>query len=169
MDLVLEAITENLGVKHQVFRMLDTIAPASCIFVSNTSSLSIGKIASVTSRLDQFAGLHFFNPVPVMKLVELVRISETSQETLDSLTAYCERLGKHVINCKDTPGFVVNRLLVPYLMEAARLVERGDASAEDVDIAMKLGAGQFAVMCHGLIRSLPTVEEGSVVLPCRWS
>ncbi|XP_008575068.1 PREDICTED: hydroxyacyl-coenzyme A dehydrogenase, mitochondrial isoform X2 [Galeopterus variegatus] len=110
-DLVVEAIVENLEVKNELFKRLDKFAPEHTIFASNTSSLQITSMANATTRQDRFAGLHFFNPVPVMKLVE------------------------------DTPGFVVNRLLVPYLMEAVRLHERGDASKEDIDIAMKLGAG----------------------------
>ncbi|XP_050441625.1 hydroxyacyl-coenzyme A dehydrogenase, mitochondrial-like [Adelges cooleyi] len=140
-DLVLEAIVENLSIKHKLFQSIDSVAPAKTIFASNTSSLSIGEIASVTNRKDRFAGLHFFNPVPVMKLLEVVRIPETSDETYESLMAWAKAIGKTAITCKDTPGFVVNRLLVPLLAEAVRLMERGDASPRDIDIAMKLGAG----------------------------
>jgi len=140
-DLVVEAVVENMGLKQKLFKEYDAIAPAKTIFASNTSSLPISEIASVTSRLDRFGGLHFFNPVPVMKLLEVVRIPETSDETFDSMIAWGKAMKKTTVDCKDTPGFIVNRLLVPYLMEAVRMVERGDASARDVDIAMKLGAG----------------------------
>ncbi|XP_028260933.1 hydroxyacyl-coenzyme A dehydrogenase, mitochondrial [Parambassis ranga] len=140
-DLVLEAIVENLQVKQDLFSHLDKLAPAHTIFASNTSSLSISDIASSTSRLDRFGGLHFFNPVPMMKLVEVCGTSATSQETFDSLMNFSKELGKTPVSCKDTPGFIVNRLLVPYILEAYHLHERGHGSKEDVDIAMKLGAG----------------------------
>lgn len=140
-DLVLEAIVENLSIKHTLFKSIDDIAPAKTIFASNTSSLSISEIASVCKRKDRFAGLHFFNPVPVMKLLEVVRTQETSDETYENLMAWAKAIGKTAITCKDTPGFVVNRLLVPLMAEAIRMLERGDASPRDIDIAMKLGAG----------------------------
>lgn len=140
-DLVLEAIVENLQVKQGLFGGLDKVAPAHTIFASNTSSLPIADIASATGRLDRFGGLHFFNPVPVMRLVEVIGTSSTSQETFDSLLNFSKALGKTPVSCKDTPGFIVNRLLVPYMMEAIRLHERGHGSKEDIDIAMKLGAG----------------------------
>uniref|UniRef100_A0A7N8XV39 3-hydroxyacyl-CoA dehydrogenase n=1 Tax=Mastacembelus armatus TaxID=205130 RepID=A0A7N8XV39_9TELE len=140
-DLVVEAIVENLKIKQDLFATLDKLAPAHTIFASNTSSLSVSDIASSTSRLDRFGGLHFFNPVPMMKLVEVIGTSATSQETFDSLMSFSKVLGKTPVSCKDTPGFIVNRLLVPYTMEAIRLHERGHASKEDIDIAMKLGAG----------------------------
>lgn len=140
-DLVLEAIVENLQIKQGLFGGLDKVAPAHTIFASNTSSLPIADIASATGRLDRFGGLHFFNPVPVMRLVEVIGTSATSQETFDSLLNFSKALGKTPVSCKDTPGFIVNRLLVPYMMEAIRLHERGHGSKEDIDIAMKLGAG----------------------------
>lgn len=140
-DLVLEAIVENLSVKHKLFKSIDEIAPEKTIFASNTSSLSIAEIASVCKRKDRFAGLHFFNPVPVMKLLEVVKTPETSDETYNQLMAWAKAIGKTAITCKDTPGFVVNRLLIPLLAEAIRMMERGDASPRDIDIAMKLGAG----------------------------
>jgi len=140
-DLVIEAIVENLSTKQKLFSALDKVAPAHTIFASNTSSLSIADIASTSTRLDRFAGLHFFNPVPVMKLLEVVRIPETSEETYDSIVAWGNAIGKVTVQCKDTPGFIVNRLLVPYMGEAVRMLERGDASARDIDTAMKLGAG----------------------------
>jgi len=140
-DLVIEAIVENLEVKKKLFAELDTVAPVHTIFASNTSSLPIKDIAVSTNRLDRFGGLHFFNPVPVMKLVEVVRIPETSDETNEKLREFSKNLGKVSVQAKDTAGFIVNRLLVPYMMESVRMIERGDATAEDVDIAMKLGAG----------------------------
>lgn len=124
-DLVIEAIVEQLETKHKVFKSLDDAAPQKTIFASNTSSLSIGDIASGTNRKDRFGGLHFFNPVPVMKLLEVVRIPETSDETYNALMAFGKAMGKVCITCKDTPGFVVNRLLVPYVAEAIRMYERG--------------------------------------------
>lgn len=140
-DLVIEAIVEKMPVKHELFSRIDAAAQASAIFASNTSSLSISEIGSVTKREDRFGGLHFFNPVPMMKLLEVIRTEKTSEETYQQLMEFGKRMGKTCITCKDTPGFVVNRLLVPYMAEAVRLLERGDASARDIDIAMKLGAG----------------------------
>ncbi|XP_002730646.1 hydroxyacyl-coenzyme A dehydrogenase, mitochondrial-like [Saccoglossus kowalevskii] len=140
-DLVIEAIIENMGIKKKLFSELDKVAKESTIFASNTSSLSISEMAKVTKRPEKFGGLHFFNPVPMMKLVEVVRTSNTNDNTFDTLFDYCKKLGKVPVNCKDTPGFIVNRLLVPYMMEAVRMVERGDASPKDIDTGMKLGAG----------------------------
>jgi len=140
-DLVIEAIVENIEIKQKLFASLDAAAPAGVIFASNTSSLSIAEIASATKRQDRFGGLHFFNPVPMMKLLEVIRIPQTSDETNQKITDWGKAIGKTTIACKDTPGFVVNRLLVPTMMEAVRMLERGDASARDIDIGMKLGAG----------------------------
>lgn len=141
-DLVVEAIVENLEVKQKLFKEYDALAPAKTIFASNTSSLPIRDIAESTpDRLDRFGGLHFFNPVPVMKLLEVVKIPETSEETFQAMTNWGKAMGKATVTCKDTPGFIVNRLLVPYMMESVRMVERGDATPQDVDTAMKLGAG----------------------------
>jgi len=140
-DLLLESVIENIGLKQKLFKDYDAIAPAKTIFATNTSSLLVGEIAKVTNRLDRFGGLHFFNPVPVMKLLEVIRIPETSDETFNSMKAWGTSMKKVTVDCKDTPGFVVSRLLVPYIMEAIRLFERGDASAKDIDTAMKLGAG----------------------------
>ena len=141
VDLVIEAVVENLELKQKIFRQLDRLAPSKTLFASNTSSLPIKDIAVATQREDNFGGLHFFNPVPVMKLVEVVRTDQTSSETFKALETFGKALGKTTVACKDTPGFIVNRLLVPYLFEAIRLVERGDATPKDVDVAMKLGAG----------------------------
>ncbi|XP_045478491.1 hydroxyacyl-coenzyme A dehydrogenase, mitochondrial-like isoform X2 [Harmonia axyridis] len=140
-DLVVEAIVENTKVKQELFESLDSSAPQTAIFATNTSSLSGTEIASLTNRKDKFGGLHFFNPVPVMELVEVVKTEETSENTFKLLWDWANSLGKTCIECKDTPGFVVNRLLIPYLNEAIRMVERGDTSVEDIDLAMKLGAG----------------------------
>ncbi|KAH3872505.1 hydroxyacyl-coenzyme A dehydrogenase, mitochondrial-like [Dreissena polymorpha] len=140
-DLVIEAIVENLEVKKKLFASLDKAAPKHTIFASNTSSIPIKEIAVATKRMDKFGGLHYFNPVPVMKLLEVIRIPETSDDTFNKLLAFGKAMGKVTVNCKDTPGFIVNRLLVPYMMEAVRMVERGEATPQDVDTAMKLGAG----------------------------
>ncbi|TDL23148.1 hypothetical protein BD410DRAFT_170053 [Rickenella mellea] len=142
-DLVIEAIVENLKVKKELFERLDGMARPRCLFATNTSSLSVKEIASSTSedRRTRFGGLHFFNPVPQMKLVEVVRTDDTSAETYQSLMEVCAKMQKHAVTCKDTPGFIVNRLLIPYMAEAIRMLERGDATAEDIDAAMRLGAG----------------------------
>ncbi len=141
-DLVIEAIVEDIAVKQKLWASIDGAAPASTIFATNTSSLSVDDQAAVVpKRAANFAGLHFFSPVAMMKLVEVVRGASTSQAVLDDLFDYSKRVGKSPILCQDTKGFVVNRLLVPYMLEAFRLVERGVASIEDVDVGMKLGAG----------------------------
>lgn len=140
-DLVVEAIVENLNIKKELFSKIDAAAPPNTILASNTSSLSIGDIAAATQRQDKFVGLHFFNPVPVMKLLEVVKTDLTNPEVFSSVTTWGQEIGKTTVPCKDTPGFVVNRLLVPFLFEAVRMVERGDATTKDVDVAMKLGAG----------------------------
>ena len=125
-DLVVEAIIENIDLKHKLFKVLDENAPPTTLFASNTSSLSISEIASVTNRKDRFGGLHFFNPVPVMKLLEVIRIPETSDDTYKAFMEWGKSVGKTCITCKDTPGFVVNRLLIPYMSEAVRMYERGN-------------------------------------------
>jgi len=141
VDLVIEAATENLSIKHKIFASIDKAAPAHTIFASNTSSIQIKDICTAVNRTDRFAGLHFFNPVPVMKLLEVVRGPTTSDETFNALLDYGKDIGKTTVKCKDTPGFIVNRLLIPSIFEAIRLVERGDATLEDADTALKLGAG----------------------------
>ncbi|CAG8650471.1 7468_t:CDS:2 [Paraglomus occultum] len=140
-DLLVEAIVEKMDVKQKLFSQLDKIAKKSAIFASNTSSLTISEIAKATSREENFAGLHFFNPVPQMKLVEVIRTDKTSNDTYEKLMDVTKKMQKTPVTCKDTPGFIVNRLLVPYILESIRLVERGEATHEDVDTAMKLGAG----------------------------
>ncbi len=140
-DIVIEAAIENMEVKKAVFRDLDRITPSGAILVTNSSSLSSTELGSVTGRADRVAGLHFFNPVPVMKLVEIVRALETSDETMDDLRAFSEMLGKTVVVAKDTPGFIVNALLIPYLVDAVRMLENGIATREDIDTAIHLGLG----------------------------
>lgn len=140
-DLVVEAIIENIDEKKTLYRQLDEIVKKDAIFGSNTSSLSITEMGAATSRPDKFCGLHFFNPVPVMKLVEVVRTVVTSDATFETAKAFAEKLGKVVVSCNDSPGFVVNRLLVPYLLDAIRALEAGVANKEDIDSAMKLGCG----------------------------
>jgi 3-hydroxybutyryl-CoA dehydrogenase len=140
-DLIIEAIVENLDAKRDLYQQLDALCPPQTIFASNTSSLTIIEMAAVTNRPDRFAGLHFFNPVPVMKLVEVVRSIATSAETVATLKQFGATLGKTVVEAQDTPGFIVNRLLVPYLLDAVRVYEQGVASREDIDEGMKLGCG----------------------------
>lgn len=140
-DLICEAIIENIDEKIKLYGDLDAIVKKDAVFASNTSSLSITEMGAVTGRPDKFCGLHFFNPVPVMKLVEVVRTVATSVETFETAKAFGEKLGKVVVSCKDTPGFVVNRLLVPYLLDAIRALESGVATREDIDTGMKLGCG----------------------------
>jgi len=140
-DLVLEAIVENLEVKKETYRALDRICRAEAIFCSNTSSLTIMEMAAATQRPDRFAGLHFFNPVPVMRLVEVVRTIATSDETFSTVFEFAKSLGKEPIRTQDTPGFIVNRLLVPYLLDAVRALEEGVGTREDIDKAMELGCG----------------------------
>ena len=140
-DIVVEAIIENLDAKAELFRQLDTLCPDHTIFASNTSSLPVTDIAAATSRADRFIGLHFFNPVPVMKLVEVVRTIATSHETLDRALQFSRALNKVPITAKDNSGFVVNLLLVPYLLDAIRQLEHGVATVEDIDAAMTLGLG----------------------------
>jgi 3-hydroxyacyl-CoA dehydrogenase len=140
-DLVIEAIVENLDLKNALFAELGKICKKDALFASNTSSFPIAKMAAASGRPKQFVGLHFFNPVQLMKLVEVVRTQDTSEEVFASARAFGESCGKTPVACKDTPGFVVNRLLVPYLVQSLLLLERGDASASDIDTAMKLGCG----------------------------
>lgn len=138
-DLIVEAVTEDMALKKQVFAALDTICPPHTIIGSNTSCLCVTEMASVTRRGDKVLGLHFFNPVPVMKLLEIVRTILTDDETVAICCAFGESLGKTVVVAPDTPGFIVSRLLIPYLLNAIRAVENSVASVEDIDQAMKLG------------------------------
>lgn len=140
-DLVIEAIIENLTAKKEIFSELDKICKPETILASNTSSLPIGDLASVTKRRDRFVGLHFFNPVPVMKLVEVVKTLDTSDETYSAAFEFAKAVGKSPVKAKDTPGFIVNVLLIPYLLDAIRQYENGLASREDIDNGMMLGCG----------------------------
>jgi len=140
-DLVVEAIVENLDVKKALFAELGKLCKPETIFASNTSSFPIAAMAEASGRPSRFVGLHFFNPVQLMKLVEVVRTDKTDAAVFEAARAFGVACGKTAIACKDTPGFVVNRLLVPYMSQALLMLERGDASAEDIDIAMKLGTG----------------------------
>jgi 3-hydroxybutyryl-CoA dehydrogenase len=137
--IVLEAIIEKMDEKKRLFAELDGLCPPETLFASNTSSLSITEMASVTTRPERFLGLHFFNPVPVMQPVEMIRGLRTAEDTLARCRAFCEGLGKTVVACKDYPGFVVNLLLVPYLLDAVRALELGIATKEDIDTAVRLG------------------------------
>uniref|UniRef100_A0AC34FXP4 3-hydroxyacyl-CoA dehydrogenase n=1 Tax=Panagrolaimus sp. ES5 TaxID=591445 RepID=A0AC34FXP4_9BILA len=140
-DLIVEAIVENIDVKRKLFAEIEDAASSKALLATNTSSLRLCDIGANLKHKERFGGLHFFNPVPVMKLLEVVRFDPTSDETFESLVQYGKSVGKVTVACKDTPGFIVNRLLVPYSFEAFRLAERGDASMKDIDTAMKLGAG----------------------------
>ena len=140
-DLLIEAIVENLDEKAAAYRTLDGIVGDETIFVSNTSSLCITELAARTKRPDRFGGLHFFNPVPIMKLVEVIRALTTSDATYQTVFDFAASLGKEPITAPDRPGFIVNRLLVPYLLDAIRAYENGLGSLEDIDKGMKLGCG----------------------------
>jgi 3-hydroxybutyryl-CoA dehydrogenase len=140
-DLVIEAVVENLDEKRKVFAELDRVCKPSTIFASNTSSISISLQAEATKRADRFLGLHFMNPVPLMKLVEIVRPEAASAETYSVAKTFAESLGKVTVTAKDTPGFIVNLILVPYLCEAVRAFERGLATREDIDTGLELGCG----------------------------
>ena len=140
-DLVIEAVVENFDEKIKVFQELDRVCKPQTILASNTSSLSIGDMGAKTGRRDRFCGLHFFNPVPVMKLCEVVRTLDTSDATYQTAKSFAEACGKTVVTAKDRPGFIVNVLLIPYLLDAIRLYEDGGASREDIDNGMMLGCG----------------------------
>ena len=138
-DLVVEAATENTAIKFQLFKDLDELAPANCILASNTSSISITKIAAQTSRPDKVIGMHFMNPVPVMKLVEIINGYSTSKETTDAVVQMSASLGKVPVSCNDYPGFVANRILMPMINEAIIALHEGVAGVEEIDTIMKLG------------------------------
>lgn len=140
-DLVIEAIIENVEIKATLFRQLDELLAPDAIVCTNTSSLCVVELAAKTKRPNKIAGLHFFNPVPIMKLVEVVKTIATTQDTIDTLFDFAKKLGKEPILAQDTPGFVVNRLLIPYLLYAIRVYEQGLASKEDIDKGMRLGCG----------------------------
>lgn len=140
-DLVIEAIVEDLGAKKALFAELGKLCKKETIFASNTSSFPIGEMAEASGRPARFVGLHFFNPVQLMKLVEVVRTPKTDENVFAAARAFGEAVGKTPVACKDTPGFVVNRLLVPYMTQALQMLERGDATKEDIDAAMQYGCG----------------------------
>lgn len=140
-DLIIEAIVENVDAKVSLFQKLDDLLAPDAIICTNTSSLCVIELGAKTKRPNRVAGLHFFNPVPIMKLVEVVKTIATTQDVIDSLFAFARKLGKEPILAKDTPGFVVNRLLIPYLLYAIKVYEEGLASREDIDKGMKLGCG----------------------------
>lgn len=140
-DIIIEAVTEDIELKNSMFRTLDQVCAPHTIFASNTSSLTIADMAAATTRPERMVGLHFFNPVPVMKLVEVVRTIATSDDAFNTAFSFAKSLGKDPIVAKDTSGFVVNRLLVPYMLDAIRCLEQGLASTEDIDKGMTLGTG----------------------------
>jgi 3-hydroxybutyryl-CoA dehydrogenase len=140
-DIVIEAIIEQLEPKKELYGQLDKLCPRTTIFASNTSSLSITEMGTATGRPDRFIGLHFFNPVPVMKLVEVVRTIATDRAAYEEAVAFAEKLGKTPVRTGDRTGFIVNRLLVPYLLDAIRVLQDGLASIVDIDNSMKLGCG----------------------------
>jgi 3-hydroxybutyryl-CoA dehydrogenase len=140
-DLIIEAIIEQLPAKRELFSTLDKICPPETIFASNTSSLTITEIAASTQRPQRFVGLHFFNPVPVMKLVEVVRTIATDPAVYEEVVTFSTKLGKAAVRAHDSTGFIVNRLLVPYLLDAIRALEEGVGSIPDIDNSMKLGCG----------------------------
>jgi 3-hydroxybutyryl-CoA dehydrogenase len=140
-DFIIEVVVESVEAKRQVFQALDAVCPPHAIFASNTSSLSITEMAATTKRADRFVGLHFFNPVPLMKLVEVVRSPLTSPQAFEEAVAFANSLGKTPVRASDKTGFIVNRLLVPYLLDAIRALEEGVGSTADIDLGMKLGCG----------------------------
>ena len=140
-DIIIEAVVEDLEMKNAMWKDLDAICPADTIFASNTSSLTIAAMAAACGRPDRMLGLHFFNPVPLMKLVEVVRTITTSDETAETAFEFAKKLGKEPIRAKDNSGFVVNLLLIPYMLDAINALEANVASIEDIDKAMQLGAG----------------------------
>ena len=140
-DLVIEAVSESLPLKKELFQSLESLCKPETVFGSNTSSLSITEIATFTKRPDQVLGLHFFNPVPLMKLVEVVRTLSTSDASYQAAVDWCRAIGKTAVTTRDSTGFVVNRLLVPYMLDAIRVYEQGLAGRDDIDNAMKLGCG----------------------------
>jgi 3-hydroxybutyryl-CoA dehydrogenase len=140
-DIVIEAVVENLDAKREVYQVLDRVCPPATIFASNTSSLSITEMAAVTKRPDRFVGLHFFNPVPLMKLVEVVRSPLTSPAAFEQAVEFARSLSKTPVRATDRTGFIVNRLLVPYILDAIRALEEGVGSVVDIDEGMRLGCG----------------------------
>jgi 3-hydroxybutyryl-CoA dehydrogenase len=177
VDLVIEAIVENIDVKKKVLAELDEICPSHTILASNTSALSITEIARATKRPHQVIGMHFFNPVPVMKLVEVIRGEDASDETVEVIKELAEKMGKQPVDVKEAPGFIVNRILIPMINEAAFLLMEGVSSADDIDTAMKLGAnhpiGPLALgdlvgldVCLAIMETLYNETGDSKYRPC---
>src|SRR5690606_5450708 len=142
VDMAVEAVTENEAIKKEIFRKLDELVAPGGILASNTSSISITRMAAATKRPERVIGMHFMNPVPVMKLVEIIRGAQTSDETYAETKALAEKMGKVTVLSRDFPGFIVNRILIPMLNEACYALQEGIASVEDIDTAMKLGTNQ---------------------------
>jgi 3-hydroxybutyryl-CoA dehydrogenase len=140
-DLVIESIVEDIEIKKDLFKRLETICREDALLTSNTSTLSVTAMMAVCKHRQRVAGLHFFNPAPVMKLVEIIHAFETSNETLETLDAFCKTIGKDPVLVQDTTGFIVNRLLTPYMLNAIRMLERGTGTIESIDQAMRTGAG----------------------------
>jgi 3-hydroxybutyryl-CoA dehydrogenase len=140
-DIIIEAIIENVAEKRHIYTLLDSRVKADCIFATNTSSICVAELMTATKRPERFVGLHFFNPVPMMKLVEVVRTIATAPEVFDTAVEFGKKLGKVPVRTVDKPGFIVNRLLVPYLLDAIRAYEEGVGSIADIDESMKLGCG----------------------------
>jgi len=178
VDFVIEAVFEDLNLKRDVFKALDGVTRPDVLLTTNTSSMSVTEIASATKRPEKVAGMHFFNPAPLMKLVEVIRAFHTSDETVRVVMDMAKRMGKEPVEVKkDTPGFIVNRLMIPHLVEAIEMYEQGVASMEDIDKAVKLGLnypmGPFELMdltgidiCHHvadyLYRELPKESKWSI-------
>jgi len=151
VDFVIEAVIEDLELKKSVFKELDELLEPDVVIASNTSSMSLTEIASATNRPEKVCGMHFFNPVPLMRLVEVIRGYATSDETVETTTALAQKMGKTTVEVKkDSPGFIVNRIMIPHMIEAIKIVEEGIASIEDVDVAVKNGLnypmGPFELM-----------------------
>jgi 3-hydroxybutyryl-CoA dehydrogenase len=140
-DLVIEAIVEEIGPKRELFAELDRICPPEAVLATNTSALSVTEIAAATERPERVVGMHFFNPAPLMPLVEIVRAERSSDEAFEAAYALAEKLGKHPIRCRDTPGFVVNRVLIPLMNDCVRVLDEARVTPEDLDAGMKHGAG----------------------------
>lgn len=166
-DLIIEAVAENMDLKKKIFSDFGKITQSNCILASNTSSLQITGMAEASGRADKVVGLHFFNPVQMMKLCEVVNTDHTSQETFDAVYTFVEAINKAPVKCKDTPGFIVNRLLVPYLTQALAMLDRQEASKEDIDTAMRLGAshpmGPIQLADYIGLDTILSILEGWVV------
>ncbi|VDM73704.1 unnamed protein product, partial [Strongylus vulgaris] len=166
-DYVIEAVVEKRSVKDEVFIEAQQFCPPNALLITNTSSIQLSDLLPCIQDHSRFAGLHFFNPVPLMKLVEVVSTPDTSTETHTKLMQFCISLGKRPVSCKDTPGFIVNRLLVPYLIDSIRMLERGDATKEDIDAAMCYGTscpmGPLALCDYVGLDTIANVMSGEKI------